>query len=40
MRARPFLQRGAKKLPQALGVFQVQLGKWFDKTNATGKVTP
>lgn len=40
MRARPFLQRAAKKLPQALRVFQAQVGQWFDKTNATGKVTP
>ena len=40
MRARPFLSRGASKLPAALSVFQVQLGKWFDRTNASGKVNP
>lgn len=40
MRARPFLQTGAKKLPQALELFKVQVGKWFAKTNASGKVTP
>jgi len=40
MRARPFLRRGVRKLPQALTVFQVQLGKWFERANATGKVSP
>lgn len=40
MRARPFLQQGAKKLPEAFEVFKVQLGKWFAKTNASGKVSP
>ena len=40
MRARPFLQEGAKKLPEALGVFKTAIGKWFAKTNATGKVAP
>ena len=40
MRARPFLSVGASKLPAALSVFQVQIAKWFDKTNASGKVNP
>lgn len=40
MRARPFLRRGVSKLPQALGVFQSQVGKWFNQTNASGQVVP
>lgn len=40
MAARPFLQEGAKKLPEALAVFTKTIGAWFDKTNATGKVRP
>ena len=40
MRAQPFLQAGAKKLPEALQLFKDQVGKWFAKTNASGRVTP
>jgi HK97 gp10 family phage protein len=40
MSARPFLRRAANKLPQALEVIQTALRKWFDKTNATGRVVP
>ena len=40
MRARPFLQQGAKRLPQAFEVFKAQVGKWFARTNASGKVAP
>jgi len=38
MSARPFLQKGGDKLQQALGVFQVSLGKWIAKVNASGQV--
>lgn len=40
MRAMPFLKRAAGKFPQALQVIQTNLRKWFDKTNASGKVQP
>ncbi len=40
MPARPFLSGAAGQLPQALKVFQDAVGKWFAKTNASGKVTP
>lgn len=40
MRAMPFLGRAAKKFPQALDAIRANLRKWFDKTNASGKVTP
>lgn len=40
MAARPFLKPAAGRLPQALTIFQAQVGRWFDKTNASGKVTP
>ena len=35
-----FLQAGAKKLPDSLRIFEKQVGVWFDKVNASGKVTP
>ncbi len=40
MRPRPFLKEGAKRLPDALRVFTEQVGKWFARTNASGKVAP
>jgi HK97 gp10 family phage protein len=40
MAARPFLKRAANKFPQALDAIQTALRKWFDKTNATGRVVP
>ena len=40
MRAHPFLQPGARRLPEALALFQAQVGKWFAKTDATGRVEP
>lgn len=40
MRAQSFLRPAAVKLDQALAVFQTAATKWFDKVNATGKVTP
>ena len=40
MSARKFLQPATNKLGAALSVFQIQMGKWFAKVNATGKVDP
>lgn len=40
MAARSFLRPAANKLPQALASIQTALGKWFDQTNASGKVQP
>lgn len=40
MQAQPFLQEGAKKLPQALDVFTDGVGKWLAKVNASGRVQP
>lgn len=40
MQARPFLQPATQRLGDALQVFQVQLAKWFNKVNSTGKVQP
>ena len=39
MAPRPFLQPAARRLGDALGVIQQNLGKWFAKVNATTKVT-
>jgi HK97 gp10 family phage protein len=36
MRARPFLQPAADKLPQALTVFQSELARWITKVNSSG----
>jgi len=38
--ATPFLKPAAAKLPEALKVFESQVGKWIDKINTTGKITP
>ena len=35
-----FLQSGAKRLPEALKIFQTQVGGWIEKVNRTGKVIP
>lgn len=40
MAARKFLQGSASELPAALNIFRVQIGRWIDKTNRTGKVAP
>lgn len=40
MAARPFLKPAAGRLPQALSIFQQQVGRWMEKTNASGRVTP
>jgi HK97 gp10 family phage protein len=40
MSARSFLQPAAKRLDDALRVFQGQMAKWFSKVNTDGKVTP
>jgi HK97 gp10 family phage protein len=40
MPARKFLQGSAAQLPAALNIFKTQVGRWIDKTNRTGKVTP
>lgn len=40
MPARGMLQSGAKKLPEALRVFQAAIGKWFKRAEASGKVVP
>ena len=40
MAAHPFLQKAAAKLPAALKVFEAQVGRWIEKVNASGKVTP
>jgi HK97 gp10 family phage protein len=37
---RRFLTNASKVFPQALDVIQTALRKWFDKTNATGRVVP
>lgn len=38
MHARPFLQAGAKRLPDALRVFTEKVSAWFEKTNSTGNI--
>jgi HK97 gp10 family phage protein len=40
MSARSFLQPAAKRLDDALRIFQIQMAKWFNKVNTDGKVTP
>jgi HK97 gp10 family phage protein len=40
MAARPFLKPAAGRLPQALTIFQQQVGNWFAKVNASGRVAP
>jgi HK97 gp10 family phage protein len=40
MPARSFLKPASEKLNEALGIFQTQVGRWIEKTNATGKITP
>lgn len=40
MRARSFLAAGARQLSAALPVIRVQLARWLEKTNSTGRVTP
>ena len=40
MPARSFLKPAAAKLNDALGIFQTQVGRWIEKVNATGKITP
>lgn len=40
MSARSFLRPAAEKLDDALAIFQTQVGRWIEKVNATGKVTP
>jgi HK97 gp10 family phage protein len=40
MRARPFLRGADNKFPQAVAVFQAQVGRWLDKVNQAGKVEP
>lgn len=40
MAARPFLKPAASRMPQALTIFQEQVGRWIAKTNVTGKVQP
>lgn len=38
MAARPFLQRAAERLPDALAVFEARVAKWVNETDASGKV--
>lgn len=40
MSARSFLKPAAAKLDEALAIFQTQVGRWIEKVNASGKVTP
>lgn len=40
MAARPFLQRAAERLPQALQIFEQRIAKWVNATDATGQVKP
>lgn len=40
MSARSFLRPAAAKLSDALAIFQTQVGRWIEKVNASGKVTP
>lgn len=40
MQARPFLQAGARRLPEALRVFSDKIGTWFKQANATGRIQP
>lgn len=35
-----FLQGAAKRLPEALRIFQTQVGAWIDRVNRSGKVDP
>lgn len=38
MAARPFLKTAGEKLPESLKIIEAALSKWFNKTNASGKV--
>jgi HK97 gp10 family phage protein len=38
MAARPFLRKGADKLPAALAIFEQRIAKWINATDATGVV--
>lgn len=38
MAARPFLQKGADRLGDALGAFEKAMGKWLKKVESTGRV--
>jgi HK97 gp10 family phage protein len=40
MAARPFLKTAGGKLPESLKIIEAALSKWFNKTNASGKVQP
>ena len=40
MKARPYLQTAADKLPEALDLFKASVTKWIEKTNTSGKVAP
>lgn len=40
MSARSFLRPAADKLSDALAVFQLQVGRWIEKVNASGRVDP
>lgn len=40
MAATPFLKPATDKLPQALKLFEAQIGKWFAKIEASKKVMP
>ena len=40
MSARSFLRPATEKLDEALAIFQTQVGRWIEKVNASGKVTP
>ena len=40
MRAMPFLEKAADRLPQALAIFEARIAKWLTATNATGKIIP
>jgi HK97 gp10 family phage protein len=40
MRSFGMLQSGAKKLPEALRIFQSAIGKWFERAEKSGKVVP
>lgn len=40
MAARPFLGTSAARLPQALAIFQQQVGGWISRLNVSGRVQP
>jgi HK97 gp10 family phage protein len=40
MRSFGMLQAGAKKLPEALRIFQSAIGKWFERAEKSGRVVP